>query len=136
MITNGFSVIAAFLFIKKDFSVPRSGRPRRRFPASTAVTRESQASPETRAAAGPAPQRPAESADGITMSMLFDQLGRRRTIVGFYSLAVASIGLLALATDSGSTAAVLLAFVVANALCTGAWTSAYPTFTELFPAGR
>jgi MFS family permease len=72
-------------------------------------------------------------AGGIVMSLLFDRLGRRRTIVGFYTLAAASIGLLALATDGGSSAAVLLAFVVANALCTGAWTSAYPTFTELFP---
>jgi MFS family permease len=72
-------------------------------------------------------------AGGITMSLLFDQLGRRRTIIGFYTLAAASIGLLALATNNGNTAAVLLAFVVTNAFCTGAWTSAYPTFTELFP---
>ena len=72
-------------------------------------------------------------AGGVVMSMLFDQLGRRRTIIGFYTLAAASIGLLAWATDSGSTAAVVVAFVASNALCTAAWTSAYPTFTELFP---
>lgn len=72
-------------------------------------------------------------AGGITMSMLFDQLGRRRTIIGCYTLAALSIGLLALATDNGSTAGVLAAFIVSNALCTAAWTSAYPTFTELFP---
>jgi len=28
---------------------------------------------------------------------------------------------------------VLIAFIVSNAFATGAWTSAYPTFTELFP---
>lgn len=72
-------------------------------------------------------------AGGVAMAMLFDQLGRRRTIIGCYILAAASIGLLAVATDHGDTAVVLLAFVVANAVCTGAWTSAYPTFTELFP---
>jgi len=72
-------------------------------------------------------------AGGLAMSMMFDQIGRRWTIMGFYTLAALSIGLLALATDSGNTAAVLIAFVVTNALCTAAWTSAYPTFTELFP---
>jgi len=72
-------------------------------------------------------------AGGLAMSMMFDQLGRRWTIIGFYSLAAASIGLLALATNSGNTAAVLIVFVVTNAFCTAAWTSAYPTFTELFP---
>lgn len=72
-------------------------------------------------------------AGGIAMSLIFDELGRRRTIIGSYSLAAVSIGLLALATDHGDKAVVLLVFTVANALCTAAWTSAYPTFTELFP---
>lgn len=72
-------------------------------------------------------------AGGITMSMLFDQLGRRWTIIGCYTLAALSIGLLALATDNGNKVGVLAAFIVSNALCTAAWTSAYPTFTELFP---
>src|SRR5262249_7274378 len=33
----------------------------------------------------------------------------------------------------GSKVLVLLAFMVSNAFATGAWTAAYPTFTELFP---
>lgn len=72
-------------------------------------------------------------AGGIAMSLLFDQLGRRRTIIGSYTLAATSIGWLAMATAHRNPAAVLVAFVATNALCTAAWTSAYPTFTELFP---
>jgi MFS-type transporter involved in bile tolerance (Atg22 family) len=51
----------------------------------------------------------------------------------YYALAGASVGLVALATESGSKTWVLLAFMVANGFATAAWTSAYPTFTELFP---
>ncbi len=72
-------------------------------------------------------------AGGIAMTMVFDRLGRHRTIIVFYSLAAAGVALLAGATATGSALAVTVAFVVSNALATGAWTSAYPTFTELFP---
>jgi MFS family permease len=72
-------------------------------------------------------------AGGITMTLMFDQLGRKRTVIGFYTLSAASIGLLAVATNTKNVAFVLVAFVVVNAINTGAWTSAYPTFTELFP---
>jgi hypothetical protein len=37
------------------------------------------------------------------------------------------------ATSSGSKVWVLVAFMISSAFCTAAWTSAYPTFTELFP---
>ncbi|MGA8116614.1 MAG: MFS transporter [Actinocatenispora sp.] len=70
---------------------------------------------------------------GIVMTMFFDRLGRRRTVLITYILAAAGVGLLAAATASGSTAAVLVAYLLANAFGNAAWTSAYPTFTELFP---
>jgi MFS family permease len=72
-------------------------------------------------------------AGGVAMTLVFDRLGRHRTIVVFYSLAAAGVLLLAGATATGSAVLVTLAFVVSNGLATGAWTSAYPTFTELFP---
>ena len=72
-------------------------------------------------------------AGGIGMTLVFDRLGHGRTIVLFYSLAAGGVALLAGATATGSAVAVTLAFVVSNALATGAWTAAYPTFTELFP---
>jgi MFS family permease len=70
---------------------------------------------------------------GIIMTVRFDQLGRKRTVGIYYTLAGASVGLLAAATSTGSKVWVLLAFMVSNAFATGAWTAAYPTFTELFP---
>lgn len=72
-------------------------------------------------------------AGGIVMTLGFDRLGRRRTVGLYYALAAASVGLLAVATNTGSKTWVLLAFMLSSALATGAWTSAYPTFTELFP---
>ena len=72
-------------------------------------------------------------AGGIVMTMVFDRLGRHRTIIVFYSLAAGGVALLAGATATGSAVAVTVAFIISNALATGAWTSAYPTFTELFP---
>jgi MFS family permease len=72
-------------------------------------------------------------AGGVAMTLVFDRLGRHRTIVVFYSLAAAGVLLLAGATATGSAVLVTLAFVVSSGLATGAWTSAYPTFTELFP---
>lgn len=70
---------------------------------------------------------------GIVMTVGFDRLGRRLTVGVYYALAAVSVGLLAIATDSGSRLWVLCAFMVSNAFATGAWTAAYPTFTELFP---
>lgn len=72
-------------------------------------------------------------AGGLAMSANIERLGRKRTVVGFYGAAAAGVGLLALATSTGSALLVTAAFVVSNAVATGAWTSAYPTFTELFP---
>jgi MFS family permease len=72
-------------------------------------------------------------AGGIAMTVGLDRLGRRLSVATYYTLAGAGVGLLALATDSGSKAWVLLAFIVSNAFATAAWTAAYPTFTELFP---
>jgi MFS family permease len=70
---------------------------------------------------------------GVTMTIGFDRLGRRWTVGSYYALAGASVGLLALATSTGSKTWVLLAFMLSSAFATGAWTAAYPTFTELFP---
>lgn len=72
-------------------------------------------------------------AGGLVMSGLFDRLGHRVTVAGSYTLAAGGVGLLAGATSTGSATWVTAAFVVANATATAAWTSAYPTFTELFP---
>jgi MFS family permease len=72
-------------------------------------------------------------AGGLVMAALFDRAGHRLTVGVTYLAAAGGIGLLALATSTGSAAAVTVAFVVANAAGTAAWTSAYPTFTELFP---
>jgi MFS family permease len=72
-------------------------------------------------------------AGGLAMSTVFDRLGRLRTVAGCYTLAAAGVGLLAWATSSGSAVWVTVAFAVASAFATAAWTSAYPMFTELFP---
>jgi len=72
-------------------------------------------------------------AGGLAMSVVFDRIGHRVTVVATYTAAALSVGLLAAATATGSAATVTVAFVVANAFGTAAWTSAYPTFTELFP---
>ncbi|MET8144341.1 MFS transporter [Sphaerisporangium sp. NPDC005288] len=70
---------------------------------------------------------------GVAMTLAFDRIGRRWTVGIYYALAGASVGGLAAATATGSKVWVLVAFMVANAFATGAWTAAYPTFTELFP---
>jgi MFS family permease len=72
-------------------------------------------------------------AGGLAMAAVFDRVGHRLTVGVTYFAAAGGIGLLALATASRSATLVTLAFVVANAAGTAAWTSAYPTFTELFP---
>jgi MFS family permease len=72
-------------------------------------------------------------AGGLSMAAVFDRVGHRVTVGVTYLAAAGGIGLLALATASRSAVLVTIAFVVANAAGTAAWTSAYPTFTELFP---
>ncbi|MBM9506255.1 MFS transporter [Actinacidiphila acididurans] len=70
---------------------------------------------------------------GLVMALFLDRLGRHRTVAVSYLLAAAGVGLLAWATASGSGTWVTLAFMAASGFATAAWTSAYPTFTELFP---
>lgn len=70
---------------------------------------------------------------GLAMSTFFDRLGRRKTVAACYGASAGGVALLAWATAAGSAGWVTAAFVVANAFGTAAWTSAYPTFTELFP---
>ena len=72
-------------------------------------------------------------AGGLVMSAFLDRLGRHRTVITCYTGTAAGVGLLAAATTTGSGTWVTVAFVVANGFGTAAWTSAYPTFTELFP---
>ncbi len=72
-------------------------------------------------------------AGGLAMSAVFDRIGHRLTVGVTYAAAAVGVGVLAAATATGSAAWVTIAFVVANAAGTAAWTSAYPTFTELFP---
>ncbi len=72
-------------------------------------------------------------AGGLVMSSVFDRLGRHRTVALAYTAAAGGVALLAVATSTGSAVWVTVAFVIANAAGTAAWTSAYPTFTELFP---
>lgn len=70
---------------------------------------------------------------GLAMTSVFDAVGHRLTVGVAYLAAAGGIGLLALATTTRSGTLVTVAFIVANAAGTAAWTSAYPTFTELFP---
>lgn len=72
-------------------------------------------------------------AGGLAMAAVFDRAGHRLTVGVTYLAAAGGVGVLALATASGSATLVTTAFVAANAAGTAAWTSAYPTFTELFP---
>ncbi|MGH3199747.1 MAG: MFS transporter [Streptosporangiaceae bacterium] len=72
-------------------------------------------------------------AGGVAMSGWFDRLGHRLTVGASYLAAGAGMGLLALATAADSAVLVTVAFAVASAFGTAAWTSAYPMFTELFP---
>ncbi len=70
---------------------------------------------------------------GLFMSSYFDRLGHRITVAVSYTAAAVGVGLLAAATRTGNGGWVTVAFIAANAFGTAAWTSAYPTFTELFP---
>jgi MFS family permease len=70
---------------------------------------------------------------GGCMLLVIDQLGRKITVPIFYALAAVTAVLLAPATATHSGLVVLLAFLISNFFATGAWTSAYPTFSEIFP---
>lgn len=72
-------------------------------------------------------------AGGLLMAWKFDHLGRKRTVPLFYTLAALTSVLMAPAAATHSPAVVLIAFMAANFCATGAWTSAYPTFSEIFP---
>ncbi|HEY0754765.1 MAG TPA: MFS transporter [Ktedonobacteraceae bacterium] len=72
-------------------------------------------------------------AGGLVMLLVIDRLGRKITVPSFYVLAAITAVLLAPATFTHSGLLVLLAFMLANFFATGAWTSAYPTFSEIFP---
>ncbi|NNM84987.1 MAG: MFS transporter [Phycisphaerales bacterium] len=72
-------------------------------------------------------------AGGLLMAWRFDQLGRKVTVPVFYSLAAITSLLMAPAAGTHSPWLVLIAFMAANFCATGAWTSAYPTFSEIFP---
>ncbi len=72
-------------------------------------------------------------AGGLAVSTVFDRIGRYRTVTIAYAAAAGGVALLAAATATGSAGWVTVAFIAANAAGTAAWTSAYPTFTELFP---
>lgn len=72
-------------------------------------------------------------AGGLSMLGVIDRLGRKITVTAFYTLAAITAVLLAPATALHSGLAVLIAFMIANFFATGAWTSAYPTFSEIFP---
>ena len=72
-------------------------------------------------------------AGGLTMVSVIDRLGRKVTVPLFYLLAAISAILMAPAAATHSGLVVLLAFMLANFFATGAWTSAYPTFSEIFP---
>jgi MFS family permease len=72
-------------------------------------------------------------AGGIAVALLLDRAGRKVTVPLFYLLAAAGVLILAAATSSHDWRWVLAGFTLANLFATGAWVSAYPTFSELFP---
>lgn len=72
-------------------------------------------------------------AGGLCMAGIIDRVGRKISIPSFYALAAVTAVLLAPATATRSGVIVLIAFMIANFCATGAWTGAYPTFSEIFP---
>jgi len=72
---------------------------------------------------------------GLLAAFGLDRLGRKTTVIGFYSLAALSMLTMGVATVQGSAVGVLAAFTLANLCATGSWVGAYPTFAEIFPTG-
>jgi MFS family permease len=70
---------------------------------------------------------------GIVAAIWLDKIGRKITVPAFYALAAVGVVVLAAATRTGDWHWVLVAFTLANLFATGAWISAYPTFSEIFP---
>jgi MFS family permease len=70
---------------------------------------------------------------GFVVVFLLDRAGRKLTVPVFYLLAAGGVLVLAAATVTHDWRWVLAAFTLANLLATGAWISAYPTFSEIFP---
>lgn len=70
---------------------------------------------------------------GAIAAFSLDRVGRRSTVAAFYGLAALSMLVMGAATLGGNSAAVLLAFTLANFCATGSWIAAYPTFSEIFP---
>lgn len=72
-------------------------------------------------------------AGGVAVTILLDKAGRKVTVTGFYALAALGVLVLAATTMTGDWRWVLAGFTLCNLFATGAWVSAYPTFSELFP---
>jgi MFS family permease len=72
---------------------------------------------------------------GFAVVLLLDCSGRKLTVPALYLLAAGGVLLLAAATATHDWRWVLAAFTLANLFATGAWISAYPTFSEIFPTG-
>ncbi len=72
-------------------------------------------------------------AGGAAVTLLLDRAGRKLTVPAFYALAALGVLALAAATATGDWRWVLAGFTLANLFATGAWISAYPTFSEIFP---
>lgn len=72
-------------------------------------------------------------AGGLCGAMMIDRLGRKMTVPLFYCLAAFGAVLMAPAAQTHSGSVVLASFMLANFFGTAAWTTAYPTFTEIFP---
>lgn len=70
---------------------------------------------------------------GFAVVALLDTAGRKRTVTASYLLAAAAMLGMGWATQVGSAAGVLVAFIGANFFATMSWVSAYPTFSEIFP---
>lgn len=72
-------------------------------------------------------------AGGLAVTLLLDRAGRKMTVPVFYVLAALGVLALAAATSTHDWRWVLAGFTLANLFATGAWISAYPTFSEIFP---
>jgi MFS family permease len=70
---------------------------------------------------------------GVIVAWLLDRAGRKITVPATYVLAAFGVLLMAGATATHDWRWVLAAFTLANLFATGAWISAYPTFSEIFP---
>jgi hypothetical protein len=72
-------------------------------------------------------------ADGFTVAVLIDRLGRTAVTRLSYETASISVLLLAVAALARSPTATLVAFTLCVFSATCSWISAYTTFSELFP---